>query len=260
MALVARLIAMQDIQLGARFRATRIRLGLRQDDVAGRAGISDATVSRIERGHLETLSVRSIRAVAAVLEIRVDLVPRWRGGDLDRLVNARHARLAEIYVARLEQLGAWSVRPEVSFAVYAERGVIDLLAWHSARRALLVIELKTDIVDVGELLGTLDRKGRLARRVAADLGWQAGSVSVALIVADGRTNRRRLDAHRAVFRAALPDDGRRLRGWLADPVGRVAAIAFVSDRHPGSLRTAMSTPRRVSARARRGRGVVPSTG
>jgi transcriptional regulator with XRE-family HTH domain len=251
---------MQDIQLGARVRAIRIRFGLRQEDVARRAGVSDASVSRIERGHLETLSVRSIRAVAAVLDVRVDLVPRWRGGELDRLVNARHARLAECYVARLEEPGGWTVRPEVSFAIYGERGVIDLLAWHEGRRAILVIELKTEIVDVGELLGTLDRKGRLAWRVASDVGWRADSVSVALIVAEGQTNRRRIEAHRGVFRAALPDDGRRLRAWLRDPVGRVAAIAYVSDRHPGKPRTGMSTPRRVSARQRTSRTVKPSTG
>jgi transcriptional regulator with XRE-family HTH domain len=250
---------MQDIQLGARFRATRIRLGLRQLDVARQAGVSDATVSRLERGHLDTLSVGSIRAVAGTLEIRVELLPRWRGGDLDRLVNARHARLAECYVGRLEAPGGWTVRPEVSFAIFGERGIIDLLAWHAARCALLVVELKTEIVDVGELLGTLDRKARLARRIASDLDWQARSVSVALIVAEGHTNHRRIEAHRAVFRAALPDDGRRLRGWLRDPIGRVAAIAFVPDRHPGKLRTAMSTPRRVSARRGTVRGAVPST-
>ena len=39
------------------------------------------------------------------------------------------------------------------------------------RRALLVIELKTAIVDVGELLGTFDRKVRNAGEVARRLGW-----------------------------------------------------------------------------------------
>ena len=43
--------------------------------------------------------------------------------------------------------------PEVSFSIYGERGVIDILAWHPGRRALLIIELKTDIVDVNELVG-----------------------------------------------------------------------------------------------------------
>ena len=36
----------------------------------------------------------------------------------------------------------------------------------------------------------VDRKRRLAPKVAAELGWQAGSVSAWVIVASGRTNRR----------------------------------------------------------------------
>jgi hypothetical protein len=42
-------------------------------------------VSLIERGHLDTLSLRTMRRVAAVLDVRLDLVARWRGGELDRL-------------------------------------------------------------------------------------------------------------------------------------------------------------------------------
>jgi hypothetical protein len=72
----------------------------------------------------------------------------------------------------------WSVVAEVSFAIYGERGVVDLLAWHEATDSLVVIELKTAIVDIDEILGTLDRKRRLAVRIAAERGWKARSVSV----------------------------------------------------------------------------------
>lgn len=205
------------------------------------------------------MSLRAMRSVAAAVEIRVEVVARWRAGDLDRMVSARHSRLAEVYLRRLVATSGWTCRPEVSFAVYGERGSIDLLAWHERTRTLLVIELKTEIVDVGEILATLDRKARLARGIASDLGWHAERVSVALVVAEGRTNRRRIAAHAAVFRAALPDDGRKLRHWLLDPVGHVRAMAFVSDRHGESIRTAMSTQRRVRARARGSIPPLPST-
>jgi len=36
-----------------------------------------------------------MRRIAAVLDIRIDCVARWRGGDLDRLVSRRHSLLAE---------------------------------------------------------------------------------------------------------------------------------------------------------------------
>ena len=236
---------MQDLAFGSRVRRVRLRLGLRQEDVAARSSVSPATVSRVERGHLDSLSIGAIRAVASTLEIRVDLVPRWRGGDLDRLVSARHARLAEVCIGRIRNLAGWTVRPEVSFSIYGERGVIDLLAWHADRRMLLVIELKTEIIDIGELLGTLDRKARLGRGVAADLGWLADAVSVCLIVADGRTNRRRVAEHSGTFRAALPDDGRRFRAWLRDPSARVGALTFMPDRHPGTVRPSNAATQRT---------------
>ena len=71
-------------------------------------------------------------------------------------------------VARVfrDELPAWMLAPEVSFSVYGERGVIDILAWHPGRRALLVIELKTDLVDMNELLGTFDRKRAPGRRAS----------------------------------------------------------------------------------------------
>ncbi|MEO8468155.1 MAG: helix-turn-helix transcriptional regulator [Chloroflexota bacterium] len=241
---------MQDLAFGNRLRSVRVRLGMQQVEVARRAGVSDGTVSRIERGHLDSVSIRSLRAVASALEIRVDLTPRWRGGDLERAVSARHARLAETAIRWLTDHLGWAVRPEVSFSIYGERGIIDLLAWHEARRALLVIELKTEIVDVGETIGTLDRKARLAGAVAADLGWAADAVSVCLIVADGRSNHRRLSDHAATFRAALPDDGRRLRGWLRDPIGRLLALTFLPDRHRSTARPTGS----ASCRVRRRRG------
>src|SRR5688500_10804500 len=79
---------MDAIRLGAVFRAVRIRKRWRQVDVAAAAGVSQATVSRIERGHLRLLSVDAILRVAEALEIRIDWSPRWRGGDLDRMLNA----------------------------------------------------------------------------------------------------------------------------------------------------------------------------
>ena len=113
----------------------------------------------------------------------------------------------------------WDLAPEVSFSIYGERGIIDLLAWNLAHRALLVIELKTDIADVNELIGTFDRKVRLAWRIAEERGWNPLTVSGWVIVAPGRTNRERIAAHGAMLRAAFPMDGRGI-GAMAAAAGR----------------------------------------
>jgi hypothetical protein len=142
------------------------------------------------------------------------------------------------------QLKEWEVRPEASFAVYGERGVIDLLCWHRERRALLVVELKTEIVDVNELIGTIDRKRRLSPAAAREHGWTPASVSVWVIVAAGRTNRRRLAAHQAMLGNAFPDDSGTAKRWLASPTGRLAALStWRAASSPASLR--LDTPRRI---------------
>ncbi len=134
----------------------------------------------------------------------------------------------EVLAGIFSGLPEWVSLPEVSFSIYGERGIIDILAWHAPTRSLLVIELKTELADIQETLGTLDRKVRLARAIAKDRGWDAKTVSAWLVVADGSTNRRRVAAHSATFRAALPDDGPAVRAWLRQPAAQVRALSFLA--------------------------------
>lgn len=147
-------------------RQVRTRRGWRQADLSEAADVSRATISRMERGHFGKVSLGTIRRVAAALDIRIELIARWRAGDLDRLLNARHSALHELNARHFAELPGWMAEPEVSFSIFGERGVIDILAWHPGRRALLITELKTDIADVSDLVGTVDRKRRLAAQVA----------------------------------------------------------------------------------------------
>jgi transcriptional regulator with XRE-family HTH domain len=236
---------MDDGRFGSAIRVVRHKRGWRQRDLAARAGVSDATVSRIERGHLDTLSLATLRSVASAVDVRVDLLARWRAGDLDRLLNARHSALHDSVAAWFhDALPEWELAPEVSFSIFGERGVIDIVAWHPARRALLIIELKTDIADVNELVGTFDRKRRLARKIVEERGWVPKTVSGWVIVASGRTNRARIAAHGAMLRAAFPVDGRRVRSWLADPVGAISALSTWSTSRGGPT----ASTRRVRAK------------
>ncbi len=244
---------MDDQRVGSALREIRIRRGLRQADLARAAGVSAPTISRLERGHVATFTVETIRAVAKALDVRMDLSPRWRGGDLDRLLNARHSALHERVARYFRELPEWVAEPEVSFAIYRESGVIDILAWHPGRRMLLVIELKTDIADVNELVGTVDKKSRLAIQVAAGRGWdvKGASVSIWLIVADGHTNRRRVQAHGSMLRAVFPSDGRSMAGWLRNPATPIRALSFWPNVRGRNASGGATPIRRVSGRSRR---------
>ncbi len=217
-----------DQRLGRAIRALRLRHGWRQVDVGAAAGLSPAVVSRMERGHCETLSVRAIRSVAAALDARVELDLRWRGGQLDRLLDERHAALQETVARRLAATGAWQFVAEASFSEYGERGSIDIFAWHPQRRALLVVELKTEMGDQQALLATMDRKGRLAPKVARDRGWiPVSDVGRWLVFEERGGNRRQVARHAAVLRNAFPHQGRDVAAWLADPVGPIRALSFL---------------------------------
>ncbi|MEO5940669.1 MAG: helix-turn-helix transcriptional regulator [Candidatus Limnocylindrales bacterium] len=238
---------MTDQRIGSAIRFLRIRRHWRQRDLAQRAGVSQSVVSRLERGHIGTLSLDTIRAVAAALDIRVDVLARWRAGDLDRLLSAGHSALNEAVSRRLVDLDGWQFAPEVSFSIFGERGVIDILAWHAASRSLLVIELKTELIDLNELVGTIDRKRRHAAEVARGRGWlaQASSVSVWVIVADSSTSRRRAADHATMLRSAFALDGRAIRSWLARPVRAIGCLSFWPTSTPGT-RTAPVPPIRAT--------------
>ncbi len=220
---------MEDLRLGSVVRTARLRRGWRQQDLAAKGRVSRVTISRVEQGHVGPLSLDSIRAICGALDIRLELQPRWRGGDLDRMMSRRHSALHESVTRTIAAaFPDWEISPEVSFSIYGERGVIDLLLWHPGRRALLVIELKTDIVDVGEMLGTLDKKRRLAWEIAKEKGWSPRTVSAWIVVGGSRTNERRVAQFQAMLRSAYPADGRQVRAWLRDPVGSIAALSLWS--------------------------------
>ena len=243
-----------DRQVGNAFRAIRVRKRWRQEDLVARARVSRTLVGRIESGQLASVPLGKIRQVAAALDARFDTVVRWQGGDLGRLINARHAAMHEAMARLFAPLDGWVAEPEVSFSIYGERGIIDVLAWHQVRRTLLVIELKTEFVDINDLMGSVDRKRRLAAVVARERGCDPVAIGVWVVLSDNRTNRRALSAHETVLRAKFPVDGRRIRTWLLRPDGRMDALSFLPSVQQPVVRRDLAPVRRVNrARATRPR-------
>ena len=226
-------------------RAVRLKKHWRQSDVASHAKVTRASVSRLERGHAREIGIDELVRIADSLDIVLKINATWRGGELDRLLNARHSALHESVARWLLRQPGWELAPEVSFAVYGERGVIDILAWHAATRTLLVIELKTEIVDINDLMGRVDVKQRNALDVARDRGWNARYVAAWVIVADSATNRRRVSTHRTTLRAAFPADQRTVEAWLARPTGIVRGLSFWSNAHGRSTNDTFATVKRI---------------
>jgi hypothetical protein len=167
--------------------------------------------------------IRVVAALGGYLSVRI----QYHGEGLDRLRDRRHAALVDRMVARLRGDG-WEVATEVSFNIFGERGSIDVLAFEHTTGALLVIEVKTVVPDVGGMLETLDRKVRLARELADTRGWRIRTVGRLLVLPEASTARRRIDDHDATFRNAFPARNVEVNRWLRAPSGPMSGLRFVS--------------------------------
>lgn len=219
---------MDDRRLGLVIRALRRRLGWRQVDLARRARVSQPVVSRIERGHLATVSTTTLRSVLAELDIRLEFDPRWRGGEIDRVTDQRHAALARAAAGMLSDTG-WTVFQEVTYAIYSERGSIDLLGVKQRERVAVITELKTELITWEETLRRLDAKVRLLPQIMLErFGWQPSVVGCVLVLDDSMTNRRRVAALGEVAAQQFPARTLAVKRWLHSPSGPLRGVWFLA--------------------------------
>ena len=141
---------------------------------------------RVARGGADRVTFRALAQVTTALGASVNVRVLWHGEGLDRLLDAAHATITDMVLRLLRDEG-WEVATEVTFNEYGERGSIDILAFHPASRSLVVIEIKSVVPDLGEMLATLDRKVRFAAKVARNRGWHPDTVSRVLVFPDDRT-------------------------------------------------------------------------
>jgi transcriptional regulator with XRE-family HTH domain len=238
------------IRFGLQFRRLRVRKDLRQQDVSRVARVSRALISRIERGLIDNLQVRWLDRAAAALGATIEIRLRWHGEQLDRLLDEAHAAIVDRTVSMLRATG-WEVAVEVSFSIWGERGSIDVLAYEPSKRILLVVEVKSVVPDSQATLHDLDRKNRLAARVAADRGWDVAVVARMLVVGGSATSRRRVERLAATYQAAFPMRGRAVTQWLRAPEGPMSGLLFLAYAPRGSAGRSVGGRERVRKRNRR---------
>ncbi|MEO6349812.1 MAG: helix-turn-helix transcriptional regulator [Candidatus Limnocylindrales bacterium] len=236
---------MDDGKLGLVIRQLRRKRGWRQTDLAAVAGVSQSTLARCELGHFDALSLRVVRAIFAALDARIDLVPRWRGGELDRLIDSRHAAIvasaADVLVA-----DGWAVVQEVTYAIYGERGSIDLLGLRADTATAAIMEVKSEITSWEETQRRFDEKVRLLPKIVFDReGWRPRVVGKILVIDSSMTNRRRIDRLGSAIDNAYPARSREVRRWIRLPDRPISGIWFLSPTHPRGSSGQRGGPRRV---------------
>ncbi len=240
---------MEDVRLGDRVRAVRVKQRKTQADVAALAAVRPIDVSHLEHGVLDGLTISMMRRIVAAIDMRIDLVPRWQGVDLDRVMVGAHDALQRAVLRYIASLPGWVAVAEATYSIFGERGAIDVLAWHEATCTVLIIELKTLLVDPAEIRRKNDERQRLAAKIAADRGWHAKSVAVWLVFADTRTNRLRVEESTDILKTPATLDGRAMRAWLRRPSGPVMALSFWAEPKAVTRRRVRPTKAELAARS-----------
>ena len=219
---------MEDRRLGRAIRAIRLSVRRSQASVARGAGVSQSVYSRAERGQIGDLKVSTVAAIASALDADLILDLRYGAGRIDRLIDRAHAALVE-YVLRHLRSAGWEVMVEFSFNVFGERGSVDVLAWHAAYRTLLIVEVKSRMTDLQDMLLSLGRKLRLVPdEVRRQIGWDPVAVG-RIVVAPGTTESRAvLERHRSMFEVSLPSRALEIRRWVRSPHGPISGVWLVS--------------------------------
>ena len=243
---------MDDIGMGRVLRALRRRRGWTQLELAARCGVSQQTISLIERGHSSTLAGVTLRRVFAALDARWAPTVTWRGGELDRLLDEDHARLVAEVVRRLVALD-WDVAVEVTYSEFGERGSVDVLGARRDRLAIAVVEVKSDLTVVEATVRKADEKERIVRDTLGRrrFGFRPRAVARLLVLPSTETARRRVRASSPILDAAFPARGAEVRNWLRDPSCDLAGILFLPDTNSRSDTRVGGGPKRVRRRSAR---------
>jgi hypothetical protein len=177
-------------------------------------------MSRLERGLHAGLDLDDLQRLATAMggRFRIQLDAPFladRSVQRDRV----HGRCIG-YAARRLRRDGWAVESEVEISGSAGPGWIDLLGWDPSSRALLVIEIKTEIVDFGRIQRTLGWYQSCARVAAQRFGWFPRTTSAALLLLDSRTVADRLRDNRDLARVAFPQRARDIEGFVRDSARR----------------------------------------
>jgi transcriptional regulator with XRE-family HTH domain len=193
---------------------SRRRLRWTQRELSRRSGVPQTQISRIERLRLSDLRLGTVDRLLATMGVRyrVSIDAPWL--DQRRQDDFVHARCSGYARRRLTTAG-WLMAWEVEVGDGRSRGWIDLLAFDPASGWLLVIEIKTEIHDVGRIERTMNWYRREALAAARTLGWRPRRVGTALLVLLSSANEQTIGANRELLASAFPQRAQDLQSIVA---------------------------------------------
>lgn len=234
-------------------RAACSELGWSQRELSRRSGVPQTAISRFLRGRLDAIDLAQLGALLMAIGARASLT-----FDAPFLADRAHQRdrvhaTCVAYVAHRLRAAGWAVASEVEIEGRWGPGWIDIMAFHPLARQLLVIEIKTEIEDLGRIQRTLGWYVHASAAAARRDAWHAQSTTAALIVLSTRATDARLRENRQLIRIAFPTPVRDLRRWIEDPttprpIGWTVAAIDPLARTRSWLRTTVLDDPRLAAK------------
>jgi transcriptional regulator with XRE-family HTH domain len=195
---------------GAKVRAARRRRGWSQRQLAGRIGVTQPTISALERGDGSTMSLEAWQQVALLLGLPLKFE---LGRDaLEEPADAGHLAIEELILRhgratgrqRRFELATRPAEPSRSTDV----GLID-----SVHRSLILTECVNTFGNVNAAVRSSDRKRAEAEALAISLGGdQPYAVVICWVVRATRRNRGLLVRYPELFASRFPGSS---RAWVA---------------------------------------------
>jgi transcriptional regulator with XRE-family HTH domain len=219
-------------RIGAAIRDARRTRGWSQAELGARSALSQSAVAAIEKGSAGRIDTME-RICAAlggelVLDVRLPFA-----GDGPRQVDSVHARCVGS-MRRLLESADHVCATEQEILDGPWRGWIDLIAYASTLRRLVIVEVKTELRDAGALDRQVGRYVRLCLDVARRHGWSVVEIAVIVVVLATAVNDAFLIANRQVLGAAFPIRGRQAISCVLDhgPI-QARMLVMIDPRHRG---------------------------
>ncbi|HSO30555.1 MAG TPA: helix-turn-helix transcriptional regulator [Candidatus Sulfomarinibacteraceae bacterium] len=191
--------------LGASVRAARRRRRLTQSQLAGRAGLSRASLSRIETGRGGGVPVGTWLALAAELGLapRFGFARDWR----EEPVDAGHLAVQELLL-RLGRAAGYTRTFELPIGRARSGASVDVFLRDDRRRRLVIAEVWNVIGDIGAGSRSFDRKLGAAAEFAVAITDEPYSVHGVWVIRATRRNRALVARYPEVFATAFKGSSR----------------------------------------------------
>jgi transcriptional regulator with XRE-family HTH domain len=211
-------------RLGAEVRSSRRRRLLSQAELGAWAGISQSTVSQVERGDGRSLSLDVWQRIFTTLG-RPLIVEAGRD-SLDEPADAGHLAIQQL-VLRLARANGIRAAFELPLPSAPGRHSVDVFVRDDRGRRLLVIECVNTLGDIGAAVRALGWKLTKAQELAATLPEPSYKFHGCWVMRASRRNRELVRRYPEVFGSRFPGSSMRWMRALAEGFAPPAETGLV---------------------------------